>query len=285
MNLRVTVVHTCQRAGLGGSPTAVVDETSLTDAERRAVPIAVGTSHAVFVSRPNDESGRPVVALRFFTAAGELPACGHGTVAALAVLAERARTPEHETVLRAGGRTFRGRTTGGHGRYDAAFDPGVVDLRVPLTSESTAILLALGLNPVGAPARCRIASVGRPRMLVQVSDPEALAELAPDMTHLRGACDRLGLLGCYVYSTPSPEGRVAARMFAPSIGVPEDIANANSTACLAAHLADQGFSTLAVDMGDSLGKPSTITATSRSGPDGQSVRVGGTAAIEDSYLI
>jgi trans-2,3-dihydro-3-hydroxyanthranilate isomerase len=48
-------------------------------------------------------------------------------------------------------------------------------------------------------------------------------------------------------------------MFAPSIGVPEDIANANSTACLAAHLG-RG---LAVDMGDALGEPATILADAR----------------------
>jgi trans-2,3-dihydro-3-hydroxyanthranilate isomerase len=71
-------------------------------------------------------------------------------------------------------------------------------------------------------------------------------------------------------------------MFAPSIGVPEDIANANSTACLAAHLAGlaaHGMSALQVDMGDSLGEPSTVAASARPGPAGPVVRVGGTATI------
>jgi predicted PhzF superfamily epimerase YddE/YHI9 len=72
-------------------------------------------------------------------------------------------------------------------------------------------------------------------------------------------------------------------MFAPSIGVPEDIANANSTACLAAYLARQGGAarTLAVDMGDSLGVPATVTASVRPGPSGRSaVEVGGAAVID-----
>jgi trans-2,3-dihydro-3-hydroxyanthranilate isomerase len=270
----MTVVHACQRAGRGGSPTAVVDETLLSDAQRRAVPVAAGTSHAVFISA--QESGS--VSLRFFTAAGELPACGHGTVAALAVLAQRAGTREHEAVLRAGGRTFLGRATGDDGRYEATFDPGPVELRTPTTAETEPVLAALGIDPE-ASARCRTASVGRPRMLVRVADRAVLAGLAPDMTRLRAACDRLALLGCYVYSPPSADGRAAARMFAPSIGVPEDIANANSTACLAAHLAARGFSRLDVDMGDSLGEPSTVAATTRPGPAGPLVRVGGTATI------
>ncbi|MEU1624937.1 PhzF family phenazine biosynthesis isomerase [Streptomyces sp. NPDC020096] len=279
MSLRVTVAHACQRAGRGGSPTAVVDETSLSDAERCAVPVAAGTSHVVFISTEEHASGRPAVSLRFFTAAGELPACGHGTVAALAVLAERGRTREYEAVLRSGGRTFLGQATGGGDRYEAAFDPGPVQLRVPATTDSQPVLSALGIDPEEASAQCRIASVGRPRMLVQVFDREVLADLTPDMTRLREACDQLGLLGCYVYSTPSPDRRATARMFAPSTGVPEDIANANSTACLAAHLADHGLSALDVDMGDSLGEPSTIIATTRPGPGGPLVRVGGTATI------
>ncbi|HEY4457832.1 MAG TPA: PhzF family phenazine biosynthesis protein [Pseudonocardiaceae bacterium] len=257
--VKVQIVRACQRAGRGGSPTAVVDDGPLSDVERCAVPRAAGTSHAVFISAAGNS-------LRFFTAEGELPACGHGTVAALAVLAERTGVVRYETMLRAGGRTFVGEVSGGV----AVFDPGPVELRVPGSAECEGILAALGVGK----AECRIASVGRPRLLVRVADRRALAELVPDLTSLRAACDRVGLLGCYVYSPPSDDGRAAARMFAPSIGVPEDIANANSTACLAAHLG-----TVTVDMGDSLGQPSTIIASARPGPTGPVVRVGGAATV------
>jgi PhzF family phenazine biosynthesis protein len=115
-------------------------------------------------------------------------------------------------------------------------------------------------------------------MLIPVATQADLAAMTPDLNRLREACDHLGLLGCYLYSTPAGDGRVAARMFAPSIGVPEDIANANSTACLAAYLAHQGVAALTVDMGDSLGAPATITATATPGPAGLLVRVGGFTA-------
>jgi trans-2,3-dihydro-3-hydroxyanthranilate isomerase len=104
-------------------------------------------------------------------------------------------------------------------------------------------------------------------------------ELTPELATLRTACDRLGLLGCYVYASPQDDGRTAARMFAPSIGVPEDVANVNSTACLAAHLAER-LPSLIVDMGDSLGEPATITATTRMSPTGPQVLVGGRATID-----
>jgi trans-2,3-dihydro-3-hydroxyanthranilate isomerase len=252
----------------------VEDMMSLTDAERQAIPGAAGTSHVVFFRQEHDLS----VSLRFFTASGELPACGHGTVAVLALLAGRTRAREYETVLRSGSRTFRGSAIGDGNRYTALFDPGPVDLNTPLRAESEPVLAAVGIDRAAAPA-CRIASVGRRRMLVQVPDRATLAGLAPDTIRLRDACDRIGLLGCYVYSTPAPDGRAAARMFAPSIGVAEDIANANSTACLAAHLAESGFTRMEVDMGDALGHQSAITAITRPGAHGPLVEVGGTATV------
>ncbi|KUJ65078.1 epimerase [Streptomyces albus subsp. albus] len=283
--LPVSIVHACLRDGTGGSPTAVLDEAPLSDDERRRVPVLTGTSHAVFVSVHDDRPGGPEVSLRFFTAEGELPACGHGTVAALAFLAGRAGSDEYRATLRTEGRVFTGWSVRDRTRVDAAFEAGSVDLREPTGTEYDLVLPALGLTSQLPAPGARVASVGRPRLLVPVGSRSALAALDPDVERLRAACDRLGFLGCYVYSTPTPAGRLAARMFAPSIGVPEDVANANSTACLAAHLAGQGISGIAVDMGDSLGSPATITATAQHGPSGPLIRLGGAAQVTRSLRL
>ncbi|MFC1402682.1 MULTISPECIES: PhzF family phenazine biosynthesis protein [Streptacidiphilus] len=287
----VNVVNACLRDGRGGSPTAVLDDAPLSEEQRRRVPVTLGTSHAVFVTTGEDGRGRPTASLRFFTAEGELPACGHGTVAALALLAERSGAEEYRVSLSASGRAFDGRAVReggdreGGARYRADFDPGPVQLRRPAAEETAPVLDALGVTPdLLGDGACTIASVGRPRLLVPLRTRSALAALAPDTDRLRAACDRLGLLGCYVHSVPTAEGRAAARMFAPSIGVPEDIANANSTACLMAHLATgQGADSVTVDMGDTLGAPATITASitagAEPGPSGPLVRVGGTAVL------
>lgn len=277
--LPVTVVRACLRDGRGGSPTAVMDEAPLTDDERRRVPVLMGTSHAVFVSAHEGRADGPVVSLRFFTAEGELPGCGHGTVAALAFLAERAGGEEYRATLHASGRAFAGWSVREKKRVHAAFDPGPVRLREPTAIECDLVLPALGVTSDTLAPGTRVATVGRPRLLVPVTARSALAALSPDLERLRAACDRLGLLGCYVYSAPTHTGRAAARMFAPSIGVAEDIANANSTACLAAYLAGQGITDITVDMGDSLRTPSTITATTRHSPSGPLVHLGGTAEI------
>lgn len=282
----VTIVNACLRDGRGGSPTAVIDEdAALTDAERRQVPVRHGTSHAVFVTRSDPTrttggtSDTSAVELRFFTATGELPACGHGTVAALAYLTAHHRGTEQTVTLRTGGRTVTGHGRRDGDRFHAVFDPGPVTMCDPAPTGVDLVAAALGIDPDRLVPGARVATLGRSRMLIPVATPGAVADLSPDLDRLRAACDRFGLLGCYVHSAPTNTGRVTARMFAPSIGVPEDIANANSTACLAAHLAGRGVTDLAVDMGDALGSPATVTAAVRPGPTGWRILVGGTAAI------
>ncbi|MCC9305815.1 PhzF family phenazine biosynthesis isomerase [Kitasatospora sp. RB6PN24] len=265
--------------GRGGSPTAVLGEDpTLSDEQRRRIPGLLGTSHAVFVG-----TGVDVTTLRFFTAEGELPACGHGTVAALA---HRAGTEKRNWTLRtADSHRMPARTRPRGLLVRAEFEAGRVGLREPSSSELAAVLAALGLG-VEASGAC-MATLGRPRLLLPVPDRTQLLALTPDFPALAAACRQVGLLGCYLY-TRGEQG-FAARMFAPAIGVPEDVANANSTACLAAwlHTGDPKRGGVAVDMGDHLGSPATITAEVVDTPPGDQplVRVGGLARVRRTVLL
>jgi trans-2,3-dihydro-3-hydroxyanthranilate isomerase len=268
----VTIVDACLRGGAGGSPTAVLaDDSGLDDRARCRMARVTGTSHTVFV-KTGDHGP---VAVRFFTAAGELPACGHGTVAALAFLARDDR--ELRAELRTAARSFTGNVGRDHNGIGASFDAGVAAVRKATDAERDLVLDAFGSESEIDTTGVCAASLGRERLLVPVYSRSALAGLAPNFERLRNESDRLGLLGCYVYSAPSPTGRLSARMFAPSIGVCEDIANVNSTACLAAMLARKGVSEITVDMGDSLGSPATMTACAQR--EGEGIRVGGLARI------
>jgi len=260
----LTIVDACVRDGTGGSPTAVLDDDpALTDDDRRAVPVRAGTSHAAFLG-PSD-------GVRFFTSEGELTGCGHGTVAAQAVLLDRSGLDERRGWQRTGGRRFEVVATRRADGIEVWFDQGVVSLEQPSTEDAAEVLSALGL----VHGRVVKASPGTPRYLVAVADREVLFGLAPDLDRLA----RLPVLGCFVYALTGP-GVAAARMFAPAIGVPEDIANANSTGCLAAHLfASRGTARVWVDQGDARGFPSAVFAASRRGPDGIQVRVGGVAVV------
>jgi trans-2,3-dihydro-3-hydroxyanthranilate isomerase len=123
-------------------------------------------------------------------------------------------------------------------------------------------------------------------MLVPVQDRSALLRVHPHLGRLAAACRRYGLLGCFVYVPPVGDRPGAARMFAPAIGVDEDVANANSTGCLAAHLLDTtGAQTVAIEVeqGDTLGRPASVLASARRGPAGITTRVGGLAVVRDGH--
>ena len=276
----------CVRDGEGGSPTAVVDdEQSLTDEDRRRVPVEAGTSHAAFLApaflAPDrlapDRLAPDGHAVRFFTAGGELAGCGHGTVAAQAVLLHRSGRESLAGRQYTGGRSFEVVATRCGTGIEVWFDQGTVQLWRPSASDRDDVLAALGLTRAGLPSTdpastdVVVASPGTPRYLVQVPDVAVLSRLTPDLERLAG----LDVLGCFVYALIGPD-RAAARMFAPAIGVPEDIANANSTGCLAAHLRSP---MLRVDQGDARGFLCTVLAAAEPGPDGIRVRVGGVAVL------
>jgi trans-2,3-dihydro-3-hydroxyanthranilate isomerase len=249
------------------------DGAATTDAERRRLPGRAGASHAAFVARtPRADGG---IAVRFFTAAGELPGCGHGTVAAQAVLLDAGGFTGRQHTA---GRTIDVRATRRPDGIEVYFDQGIVSLRAPTDEEHRVAVDALGgIRPAGD---VTVASPGAPRLLVPVADRDALLAAAPDPDALGAATRRLNLLGCFVYTVSTVDERVAARMFAPAIGVREDVANANSTGCLAAHLlVTAGTARIEVEQGDSLGRPATVYAAAEATGDGIRTWVGGLAVI------
>ncbi|GAB3956976.1 hypothetical protein GCM10027614_71010 [Micromonospora vulcania] len=131
----VTIVDACTRRREGGSPTAVlIDDGTLSDSARRAIVQRVGTSHAAFVDA--DVGTTPTV--RFFTAHGELTNCGHGTIAAQAVLLHRRRIKEHRLRQRTGGRTFDTTAIQRDDGIEVWFDQGPVELQGCPAADSTA---------------------------------------------------------------------------------------------------------------------------------------------------
>ncbi|MEU8419630.1 PhzF family phenazine biosynthesis isomerase [Micromonospora sp. NPDC048835] len=269
----LTVVNACTRHGTGGSPTTVViDDAVLTDDDRHAIARRAGTSHTAFV----DTGTADVSRVRFFTSAGELTNCGHGTIAAQAVLLQRSGGTEHHGRQLTAGRVFATSAIRRHDGIEVWFDQGVIALPDGADATGGGIIAALGLQRTDIAADLRVASSGAPRLLVPVRDRLKLLSIQPDHVRLAAECRRLGYLGCFAYAL-SPTGRTGvARMFAPAIGVDEDIANANSVGCLAAHLLDTtGSGAIDIHQGDRLQSPSSVSASATHTAEGIVARIGG----------
>lgn len=280
----VLVIDSCLRDGAGGSPTAVVlGSQGLSDADLRRIPSRLGVSHVAAVALSAGQD--PVV--RFFTSEGQLPGCGHGTVGVITALVLAGEDPPparlsiaDRTIAASASVTTR--TADGHALVTSWFEQGLISRREPTAAELDAFLDPLGLDRTalhgGYPIA--VASPGRERLLLPVTDPAVLAQLRPDMQALAAASQRFGQLGCLAYVPPSLTGHAVARMFAPAIGVPEDIANANSTGCLAAVLLMDGHDPdIIVDQGDALASPSTVHAIAQHTRRGVTARVGGVGTL------
>ncbi|MGC4846175.1 PhzF family phenazine biosynthesis protein [Micromonospora sp. DT15] len=269
----VAVVNACTRYGEGGSPTTVViDDAMLIDDERHAIALRAGTSHTAFIDTTTADAPR----VRFFTSTGELPNCGHGTIAAQAVLLARSGAKEHHGRQRSGGRTFATTAVRRHDGIEVWFDQGVIALSDHADATGGGIIAALGLQRADIAADLRVASPGMPRLLVPVRDRRTLLSMQPDFDRLATECRLLGYLGCFTYALPPTARTGAARMFAPAIGVDEDIANANSVGCLVAHLLDtSGNSAIEIHQGDTHQSPSSVFASATHTADGIVARIGG----------
>jgi len=278
--IRAVSVDAGTREGEGGSATTVVlNSGPFTDEQRARLARRVGTSHTAFVAREDDE----ILDVRFFTRERELTGCGHGTIAVHAALG-RPGSRRQTT----GGRTFVVDTASAGAEFEVAFDQGVVTLTEVRAELWRAVSDALGLGArdFDAAAPPAIASPGAPRLLLAVS-PSGLGRLAPDLRRLEALTREAGLLGCFAYAAFDAERHYGARMFAPAIGVGEDVSNANSTGCLAALVTAMTGqpASITVDQGDHAGSPSRIVARGLPTSRGIVARLSGRAVVRGSEPI
>jgi trans-2,3-dihydro-3-hydroxyanthranilate isomerase len=276
----------------GGNPVAVfVDAPALPDDRMQAVAAALGLSESVFVRPPTDPAA--VRQLRIFTPAMELPFAGHPTIGTAQLLVEldvvvaqapgvwrfaleeRVGLVPIEVTARDGAR-FTWLTT------------SKLPERGPVPPPVAALAAMLGLEPadvlandVDAP---RAYSAGVPFLYIPVRDDAALARARVDVARWEAGAAGFWAPHLYLFVPPRASGsrprEVAARMFAPAMGIVEDPATGAGVAGLAGYLweRDRAFGRWVVRQGREMGRPSELhIELSGTGESLESVRVGGSA--------
>lgn len=260
----------------GGNAAGVVlphHDVALTDEQRQAAAAEIGFSETVFVSSiAANGDGRAVVALRYFTPAGEVELCGHATVACLGHLSDQGLLPSGAVCgdlnTLAGQVAFRVEP-GTSGRPSRAFMEQLAPtIETPLPAEECSdVSAALGaaLNSSWNP---RVASTGLRDLLVAVASREVLAAMRPDMPAITALSKRLGTVGVHAFcfdgggSAGSP---MPVRNFAPLYGIDEESATGTSNCALACALRASGHAEGLREMhfaqGDGMGEPSRIVVT------------------------
>ena len=257
----------------GGNPLAVIlDARGLSDEQMRAIAREFNYSEQTFVL-PAADPGH-TARVRIFTPAAELAFAGHpnvGTAFALAragsvlgrpvgdaMIFEEGAGPVRAEVLRDGGAVTGARIAA----------PQPLELGPELPAAPLAACAGLPATALaGAAHPPRLASVGLLQAFAELPDLATLAAARPDPAAFAAAEAALPLGGAplllHLWTRTGP-GAVRARMFGPTVGVPEDPATGSAAAALGALLAARGEGAdLVVEQGIEMGRPSRIEVAVR----------------------
>lgn len=235
----------------GGNLAGVVlDRPDLSETQQQAIAAELALSETAFLV-PTDDGFRFDV----FTPTVRVPDCGHATIAAFGLLAQRCRIPSGATIKHtiAGPRAIR-------------IDDGAVFMQQPtptfthLEIKGPAIAASLGVTDFDVFAGyATLAKHDVAFIIIALTDVAALAALTPDMTLIQAVTDEAGAIGYYVYAPGSNGVDATARMFAPGFGIPEESATGMAGGLLAAYLHDRGGirrETISIDQGVFMSPPS-----------------------------
>lgn len=280
---------------LAGNPLAVVlDAQGLDTPRMQAIAREFNLSETVFVAAPAAAGHR--AAARIFTPGRELPFAGHPTVgtAMLLGLLDRDGMP--------GSMTFTLEEPIGLVPCDvqvlgpelghAIFTLPRLPERLGSLPDKATLALGLGLeeSDIGFGAhQPGVYSAGNPFRFIPLRNRDAVTRAHPNGEAFARAFDvgNDGFTNAFVYCAEPLDPRHAfhARMFAPTVGVPEDPATGSAAAAFAAVFMEfekpaDGSHSFVIEQGDAMGRPSRITLSLEvSGGGLRKARIGGEAVI------
>lgn len=251
----------------GGNPLAVIpDAAGLSGSQMQAIAREFNYCESTFVLPPSDPAHTARV--RIFTPERELPFAGHPTIGTAVALSALGRGSA--LVLELGVGPIEARVDGDRAEFDTQVPLRRLGLRDP-----TVIAACLGLGPARIVGTVEAASLGLDFVFAEVDGPEALEAISVDLTAFRSAAAQEpdGFLSVFAWA--ETETGIAARMFAPLEGIPEDPATGSACATLGALLAARRGAPqrLTIRQGVAMGRPSEIGVAA----DGRRVTVSGQA--------
>jgi trans-2,3-dihydro-3-hydroxyanthranilate isomerase len=253
-----------------GNPLAVVFESDgLDSAAMQTIAREFNYPETVFVAPPDNAAQR--ASLRIFTPANELPFAGHPTVGTAVALARASGGKRQSFVLTEKiGPVACEVTMRDADSSEATFTLPQLPAESGTVAEPGAMAAALGLAPsdIGGDLRAGRWSAGVEFVCVPVKSLAAMAKARPDLARFDSTFGAGGPGRAYLFSreTSEPGSAFHARMFAPTMGIPEDPATGSAAAAFAGLIAAQaqlgdGSHSFRIEQGYEMGRPSQIDLT------------------------
>ena len=236
------------RAFAGNHLAIVPDGSGLTTEEMQTIAREMNLSKTTFVL-PADAASA-AFRLRIFTPTTELPLAGHPVVGTCFILARRGNMKLNEGA----NRIFQECGVGvlpvdihvREGKVARVYMTQAKPEFLKSTTSRALLAAAVGLDedrllPDGLPAE--VVSTAFPQLMVPAQGLKDLEEIELDQTALRKVFEILDT-NCFMIftrQTIQPNSTVHARMFAPTLGVPEDPATGSASGALGAYLVRHGI--------------------------------------------
>ena len=261
-----------------GNQLAVVeDPASLTDDEMGALAAEFGFSETTFVSLDQEPYHT-----RIFTPKEEIPFAGHPTLGTAWIVRERVRDGNEPTAdrvvldLPVGKIPVDVRTTDGtETLWMRQQAPTFGERR---SHERAAEMLGLPVDALDGDLPVQAVSTGLPTVIVPLRDRDALTEIEvdrPAYDAFVAGHDAKNVLA-FCFDPREPRNDIAARVFAPYYGVPEDPATGSSNGCLAGYLVRHhaaGDVSVRVEQGYEMGRPSRLFLDARVDADADEIGI------------
>jgi len=287
----------------GGNQLAVlIDARGLSDDAMAAIAREFNLSETIFVFPPEDPSNTRKV--RIFTPGSELPFAGHPTVGAAFVLAQTGEIDvvedEMMIVLEEGVGPVPVLIRSRNGKpYFTQLTAARIPEKVSERHDAATIAAALSLEPddldIDGDYSIESVSVGLPFTFVPLKDIEVLRRARLNMARWGEATGGSVAPELFLFTEDAEsksregvkngDGVVRARMFGPTINIPEDPATGSACASLGGYLAWRsskraGLLRLTVHQGVEMGRPSLLEVeTDVSDGKVVAVRVGGSSVL------
>ena len=216
---------------------------------------------------------------RYFTPTGEVPLCGHATIATFGALFKKGMLRESQSYLN---HTLAGdlKVVAGQTVMMQMVEPKLI---VTLSDNDKIRLSSIMGLTEQTNMPFQIVSTGLPDIMLPIANIDCLQNLHPDMKALSAFSEALQVVGVHAFALSDDGFTAHVRNFAPLYGIDEESATGTSNAALTYYLFRNGIVKTPAQckflQGEAMQRPSIITTTLSANDLQCEIMVGGPCCI------
>ena len=276
--MKIYVVSAFSMNGSGGNKAGVLLDEFIPDSSKKiALAASLGYSETVFLSASNKADFK----LEYFTPKGEVPLCGHATIASFVALRNLERLQKTEYIIETAAGRLKVWINDDGLIFMEQNKPSFFDI---ISNER----LVRCFHPLSLDERfpVRIVSTGLRDIIMPISAPNVLETMVPDFNEISILSKEMKCIGIHCFALTESDidnaSTAVCRNFAPLYGINEEAATGTSNCALACYLHNLGIrpQRYIFEQGHNLSSVSRIIVELKTDSDILGVRVGGNGIIE-----